>query len=341
MTRVIILSNLYPPYVVGGAELIASYLAEELACRGHEVHVITTSDRETVGITEDWRNGVKIHRFFAGNGDWLFNNRPQSKLGRAIWHARDAYNSHAERVVGRLIDKLQPEVFHTHNIDGLSPAVWHAARKRNIPVIHTSHDYHLICPRSTLLTGNGEICVSPNSICRIPYRGWYRRLMRNVQVFCSPSETLIDLHRRCNYEPGRYQLVHNGIPLNLLSPRPLRHDHLRFLFIGRLDRYKGVLLLVQMMARLPKDLTISLDVAGTGPLEPVLLNASKDDHRIKVHGFVSGTEKAALFRNNDVLLFPSLWYENAPTVIFEAKASSLAIIGTDLGGGKRIYSPRC
>lgn len=40
--NVLLVSNLYPPYVLGGAELIASYLANGLAEQGNQVTVVTT-----------------------------------------------------------------------------------------------------------------------------------------------------------------------------------------------------------------------------------------------------------------------------------------------------------
>ncbi len=47
--KVLVLSNLYPPDVVGGYELACRQVADALAARGHEVRVLTSSPRVPVG----------------------------------------------------------------------------------------------------------------------------------------------------------------------------------------------------------------------------------------------------------------------------------------------------
>ena len=61
--RLALINNFYPPFVVGGAELFTSNLAEALSSRGHEVAVVTTCAPDNQQRQEKL-NGVDVFRFF-------------------------------------------------------------------------------------------------------------------------------------------------------------------------------------------------------------------------------------------------------------------------------------
>ena len=65
-----------------------------------------------------------------------------------MWHLLDLYNPWMGRVVGRILDAERPDLVHTHNIVGFSGAVWQAAKRRGLPLVHTIHDYSLLCANS-------------------------------------------------------------------------------------------------------------------------------------------------------------------------------------------------
>ena len=58
----------------------------------------------------------------------------------------------------------------------------------------------------------------------------------------------------------------------------------------------------------------------------------KDCNNLKFYGWVSGAQKEELFLNSDVCVLPSIWYDNAPLVIFEAYKYGLPVIGSRIGG---------
>jgi glycosyltransferase involved in cell wall biosynthesis len=93
-----------------------------------------------------------------------------------------------------------------------------------------------------------------------------------------------------------------------------------------------VRVVLDAMARLPRELDVELVVAGRGPLESVVQQAAAANPRITFHGFVSGDAKHALLSDADYLLIPSLWYENAPVAVIEAAAYGLGVIGSRIGG---------
>jgi glycosyltransferase involved in cell wall biosynthesis len=328
--HVLLVNNIYPPFVAGGAELIVAWLAEGLAERGHRVTVVSTCGPEMEPYPVEEVNGVTVIRFFPDNLYWNFTRGPrQSRMRKARWHLRDAWNRAAGRRFRRVLEQAAPDVMHTHLIDGLSATVWHQAKAAGVPVLHTAHDYHLMCPRAFMLDRNWNICRNPSLGCRL-YRSWHLSTARSVDLFTSPSRFLLDQHQEAGLTPNAVAVVPNGIPMKA-RPVPPRGDRIRLLLMCRLTIEKGVRVVLDAMARLPAACPVELVVAGRGVLEQEVMDAAERDPRISFAGYVSGLAKEELLASANHVLLPSLWYENAPVSIIEAAAFGLGVIGSRIG----------
>jgi glycosyltransferase involved in cell wall biosynthesis len=330
--HVMLCYSIYPPIQAGGAELVVSYLAEGLAQRGHRVTVVTTCGPEMEPYPDEQRNGCEVIRFFPPNRYWLFAREGRGGIDKLRWHLRDAWNPAAARRLDGLLRTRRPDVVHTHGIEGFSPAFWQCVRAHNIPLVHTAHDYYMICPRALLLTSRFALCNEPTMPCRLR-RAWYLRCATTLDLFCSPSQFLLDEHRRAGLAARRFAVVPNGIPVVPQSPARQRTDSqsLHLLMASRLTPEKGVRVVLEAMRRLPGHLPVRVTIAGKGALESEVREACTQDPRIAFAGYVSGEEKARLFSEVDALLLPSLWYENAPIVVLEAAAYQLPLIASRLG----------
>ncbi len=352
--HVLLVNNLYPPIMAGGAELVVAYLAEGLVERGHRATVVSTCGPDMEPYPAEKRNGVDVLRFFPRNMYWSFAREGQSPVRRALWHLRDAWNRDAARRFRAILADGQPDIVHTHVIDGFSASIWRRARQRGVPVVHTAHDYHLICPRAFLLTRNWRICTQPTLPCRA-YRAWHLHTAADVDLFISPSQFLLDKHREAGLAARQTAVVRNGIPTPSLSapspsapspsaPSPSASCETasgaacRFLLLCRLTEEKGVRVVLDAVRRLPPSLRFELTIAGRGPLESVVREAAAADSRVHFAGFVQGSEKHELLSNADHLLIPSLWYENAPVAVVEAAAYGLGVIGSRIGGIPELVS---
>jgi glycosyltransferase involved in cell wall biosynthesis len=329
--HIVIANNVYPPIMAGGAELIVSYLAEGLAERGHKVTVVSTCGPEMEPYPDETRNGVEVVRFFPRNLYWSFSRGERPGYQKALWHLRDAWNRDASRRFAAITRDRRPDILHTHLIDGFSAAIWRVAQSQGARVLHTAHDYHLLCPRALMLTRDLKICREPVLGCRI-YRKWHLATTRHVDLFASPSQFLIDQHMQAGLKAKAVKKVANGIPLPA-SAAAERDPSTPFCFVfaARLTREKGCEVVLDAVRRLPADLPVEIVVAGRGDYEEQFRAAAAADPRLRFLGYVQGDEKDALFRSADCLLLPSLWYENAPVVIVEAAAYRLPIIGSRIG----------
>jgi glycosyltransferase involved in cell wall biosynthesis len=331
--HVLLVNNIYPPIMAGGAELIVAWLGEELVVRGHRVTVVSTCGPEMQPYPTETRNGVTVVRFFPRNVYWNFARQGQPSHRRALWHLRDAWNRDAGRKFRSILAATPPDLVHTHLLDGLSAAIWRCAKRAGVPVIHTAHDYHLLCPRAFLLTRDWRICDRPSLGCRV-YRMWHLRTAVDVDLFVSPSQFLLDRHLQAGLPTRRSSVVRNGIPLprNLLAARDAARRRMRFVLLTRLTAEKGVRVVLRAFALLPDSLDFELVIAGRGPLEAEVWDAAAKDKRLRFVGYVTGEAKHALLASAHCLLIPSLWYENAPVAVIEAAGYGLAVIGSRIGG---------
>ena len=333
--HVIMVNNIYPPIMAGGAELVVANLCEGLVQRGHQVTVVSTCGPEMEPYPVETRNGVTITRFFPRNVYWNFARDSQPRSRRLMWHLRDAWNRDAARRFQAVLDTAPASIMHTHLIDGLSASIWKRARASGIPTVHTAHDYHLLCPRAFLLDRNWRICRRPGLGCQM-YRSWHLRTAYDIDLFVSPSRFLINRHRDAGFVPAREAVIRNGIPLPPDAARIRQTSRgikrTRFLLMCRLTVEKGVRVALEAALSLAPELPFDLVIAGSGPLEAEIREAAATHPRIHFAGYVTGDEKTTLLASSDHVLIPSLWYENAPLAVIEAAAFGLGVLASRMGG---------
>jgi len=324
------LSNLYPPDVLGGAEMVVEHIVHGLRAAGHEVVVIATvAPRRTVREEVD---GVTVHRLSTANLSWVGELPKRSRMLKLFWHLIDLWNPVMYRRVRTVLRAEKLDVVHTHNLAGFSPAMWAAARAEGLPVVHTTHDHSLTCFRSIRMTRRGRVCERQCTGCALRGR-WFRRLSETVNAIVTPSRFVLNRHRELGFFSRATSAV---IPWGVPPPERTPHDSgkadgapLRFLYIGGLRRYKGIEVVLDAFRRAP-DLRASLDIAGAGELADACAEAAKDP-RIRFHGFVKGEQKAELLTASDVLLLPSLCWETMGLAALEAFSYGVPVLASRTG----------
>lgn len=139
---------------------------------------------------------------------------------------------------------------------------------------------------------------------------------------------------------NRNLLIVNNFPSSrfekLRSERAYDDRHnLNFLFLGYLGQRKGIYDLIDAVASIRDELPegFCIHVGGNGEqveVERRIAERGVDDH-FRIHGWVSGEQKASLLRQCNVLLLPS-HNEGMPIAILEAFAAGLTVISTRVGG---------
>ncbi len=330
--KILMISTLYPPHVIGGAEKAAAELAEALVRRGHVVVVVSLHPRSTE-IVED-RNGVRVYRLPLDNFYWPFGRAEKpNRFYRLAWHVREMWNPVAARRIGKILDAEKPEIVNTHNVCGFSLAAWREVKRRGVRLVHTLHDYYLMCPRCTLFR-NGRTCEKRCLDCKLLtfHKGISSRLPDAV---VSVSQHALDEHRRRHYfEDVPSTVIYNiqgiaKLPVwQTVESGPLSGD-LVFGFIGRVEREKGIETLLEATKRLNHP-NWKLKIAGRG-LDAYIKNLRRTyaDLRIEWLGF---TDSSEFYSSVNAVVVPSLWAEPLPYVVVESLHAGKSLICARSGG---------
>jgi len=138
-------------------------------------------------------------------------------------------------------------------------------------------------------------------------------------------------------------MIDSGITeMPQLDDSPAAERPVRFLFVGRLVRTKGVRDAIRAMSRVP-DLDVSLDIVGQGydsDACAALIEELGQQDRITMHGQRSKEEVAAFYKRSDVFLFPS-YREAGGIVVAEAMSYGLPLIVASVGGPAYTVDDTC
>lgn len=327
--KISFISNLYPPFVLGGAEISVKIVAEGLVKRGHEVFVITTSP--TRKRSQETINGVKIYRINPFNLYPMYTHQDQPAWIKPIWHVIDLWNLSAYFTVNRILKKEMPDIVHINNYKGLSLSVFSATKRLNLPVIFTAHDFSLICPRANLLHGSGEICTKPSRWCML-YAKIQKWLLNNKpNLVTAPSHfALATLKASGFFEAVETINMPNAIEIHS-EKIDKNYENFDILYVGSLSRHKGVHVLIAAFKMLKAE-NVRLHIVGKGKDEAEFKNLAGSDNRIFFHGFKEGEELLRLYQESNITIVPSLCYDNSPMVIYESLMSGTPVIGSRIGG---------
>jgi glycosyltransferase involved in cell wall biosynthesis len=334
--KVLLVNTYYYPNMVGGAEQSVKLLAEGLKKRGHEVFVLT-GDKGNSKVEWEEINGINVIRLD-------LSYRSNSKLWRLTRKVFEFRNLLIVNNVNKILDIIKPDVVHTNNLFYLSTIIWKCAKKKNIKVVHTLRDYWGLCPKSTLLTKQGEICTSPKGLCSI-HRKNYSLLTKYVDIVTSPSKFTLDLYLNNGiFENSKKYVVYNAIGFELAKHKILvnkrldnNDDKIVFLFMGSLDTHKGVKFLIETFKEV-KNNNIKLKICGDGPLASYIVKSCNEDERIQFFGKVYKDEKEKVLLDSDVMVVPSIWYEPFGRVVIEGYKYAMPVIGTEIGGIKELLT---
>ncbi len=111
---------------------------------------------------------------------------------------------------------------------------------------------------------------------------------------------------------------------------------LRIGYMGQIGETKGVHILIEAFRKIDSNGDARLDIWGDISKHKTYIQQLQalagNSKLIALRGRFKRAQLADVLAEIDVLVVPSLWYENAPLVIYEAFAAKTPVIATDLGG---------
>ena len=315
--RILLVHNQYQQQ--GGEDLVFANEAKMLRQYGHDVEILSVSNDEI--------------------------QSPFNKLSTAIL---SSYNPQGYQLVADAIRRSECDIVHVHNFfPRLSPAIFSACRKANVPSVWTLHNFRVVCAGGMLFRDGAtcEKCVRGNVLPAIKHRCYRGSLPGSIAV-----AGMIGIHRWLGTwqhkvdrfisltEFARAKLVEGGLPFDKIAVKPnwvedpvaqgLKIDGPRkgAVFVGRLSLEKGVKVLLDAWKALPD---IPLTIIGDGPERASLEPGAPANVR-----FVGKLDRAnvnAAMAGAQALVVPSLWLEGFPLVLIEGMAAGVPLLASDIG----------
>lgn len=315
----------------GGAEVIVWEQMRGLRDVGHECVLLAISDKH--GLVRTEREGITVWKAGIRNVYWPFHKKRPAVPWRLVWHALDSYNPWMQGFLREVVMREKPDLASLHNLPGWSAASWQTLTHLGIPAVQVLHDYYPICVKSTMYKKEKN-CTSQCPSCRM-FRLPHRKLSQNLSAVVGVSRFILDRHLSLGYfeDVPIQRVIHNARSAEALgideATAPNSYDGLRFGYIGRLDRAKGVESLIDafLAAGLPET---ELWIAGSGRQheEDHLRNKMKEA-RVR---FLERVAPRDFYSQVDVVVVPSLWNEPLGMVVAEALAFGKPVIGSRRGG---------
>ncbi len=332
-------------FLKGGQESVAFSEANMLEREGHEVAFFSMKHPKNP-------ENYKYDKYFIDYIE-LSNNGQEYNIFEKIKIAKNfIWNNQAAKNFENFIKDFKPDIIHCHGIaHQITPSILPVAKKYNIPVVHTLHDYQLICPNYTLLCGSRVNCSDYKCI-----KGNYLYCIQNKCVknslntsILSSLEMFLNSHLYRNYtnrfiSPSKFlrerivcsgisedKILHINNSIDVKKIEPKYESHKYFIYVGRLSFEKGLMTLLKAFEKLPET---QLKIIGTGPEEESLkeYKQKKSLDNIEFLGYKKSDELKTYFDECEAMILPSEWCENAPISIIEAFSYGKSVIASELGG---------
>lgn len=249
-----------------------------------------------------------------------------------------------------------PDLWLVHNVYPVaSAAVYELAQQLGVPVMYFGHNFrpfsvngycwagqHL-APEGLrgnywpeILAGSWQnsrvkTTIFATVLRRLRSSGW----LDSVKAWVAISDFMRDRFIEAGIPAERvFTLRHSWDLLN--EQASIFEDNGYFLYLGRLSTEKGIPILLEAWRRFRASAEFPdkarLVIAGEGPLQKMVEQASAADPTIHFEGYVSGDRKAELLRSCRAVVVPSVWWEALGLVVYEAYDFSKPVLAARSGG---------
>jgi glycosyltransferase involved in cell wall biosynthesis len=314
--RIAYLTQSYPP-MISGAAILVERLAKSMAARGHQVLVITASDK------------TYPYRSYQANLTVVRLRSIHNPL-----RVRQRFLFYPRYEVLQALSQFCPDIIHTHEPLLMSQLGQEYARKSRIPTLLTVHQVPWFAARY-LPNIPGFRSFAESTLWA--YARWMSRKYTSV---ITPSQTISDLITgMTGVQPTT---ISNGIALNTFQSSLPAEDHsvMRsrlhlpphvpvILHVGRLDIDKNVERVVQAAAPVLQQTEAHMLIVGDGSQKNALMKMCetlKITDRVHFPGYLALQDGLPeIYRLADVFVTASE-IEVQSLVLLEAIASGLPIV---------------
>ncbi|MFA6513747.1 MAG: glycosyltransferase [Patescibacteria group bacterium] len=324
--KICLLNNLYKPYNHGGAEKVVQAIIARKKSEGHEVILISTKPKyPALDLNEDCKT-------FYIKSDF-YNLDKKSICARFVWHLNDLISTRKYSEISKILKTEKPDLIVTHNLMGLGLRVIQAIKRTGIKHHHFLHDIQLLHPSGLMMSGKEK---KVDSLLAKIYQFITKVIVNSPELIISPSNWLLNEHKKRGFFSNSKKEIKKLENILELDPpqidnQAINKQNKKLLFVGQIEEHKGILFLIKAFRdRASSEATLA--IAGDGSKLKEALALAQGDNRIVFLGRLEKKILKETMIGSDILIVPSLCYENYPLVILEAKAVGLKVIASNIGG---------
>lgn len=318
--KILMLSWEYPPRVVGGIARVVKELSKMLQKVGHDVTVITYREGNAKYFEKE-EYGVKVYRFDCSD---------INALDFTTWILH--MNFEMISTASKIIQKEKFDIIHSH--DWLTTFAGKTLKHSfDIPLVSTIH--------ATEYGRNGGIHTKEQKyINDIEWLLTYE----SQKIIVNSDFMKREASRIFNTKLEKIDVIPNGIDLDKFNgyKKDLNFrrnyasdDEKIILTIGRMVNEKGIQHLICAMPKILNQYNnAKLVIAGKGPMLDELKKIAYNigvAHKVYFTGYLSGDNVQKMYKNADVVVFPST-YEPFGIVALEGMLAGVPTIVSDVGG---------
>lgn len=334
--KVLQINNVH--YRRGGADVVYLNTAELLQQHGDEVVFFNMVKNDNLPCKDE--------KYWVSSLD----SRPKGFKSKLIELRNFFDNPEAARKIEELIKAEKPDIAHIHLFwgMGISPSITKVLRRYHIPLVHTAHDYHMICPVALLMDSKGKVCEACKgkhffkaALKGCSHNGRVATCIKAAEQYyhnCkyNPVEVLQGIIYVSNFSQNKHleympslanvksTVLYNFN--NIGEPRE-NNSGKYYLYYGRLAQEKGLFTLLEAFRKNP---ALQLKIVGAGPLEGAIRQQLPAN--VEMLGPKYGEELFELVKGAKFVCVSSECYENNPLTIVESYSKGVPVIGSRLGG---------
>jgi glycosyltransferase involved in cell wall biosynthesis len=332
--RFCMVTTFYPPYNFGGDGIAVQHLARALVNRGHRVTVI--HDRDAYHALAD--SGV-VEASEQQDGVDVIGLRSRLRvLSPLLTHQTGYPLVHGSALRREL--RSGYDVVHFHNASLIGGAGALSFPAQDSVRLYTAHEHWLVCPTNTLWKHQREACDRRECFsCCLSYRrppqlwrgsDFHERQLSEIDAFIALSE----FSRRKHHEMGFTRPMET---LPLFLPRLGRsepgstdspHERPYFLYAGRLERIKGLDVVIEASAGYPD---ADVLIAGDGSDAARLRALANGSPRVHFLGRLGDAALKLHMKHAIALVAPSAGFETFGMVLIEAMRGGTPVIARRMG----------
>ncbi len=353
--RCLIIAHGHPELSAGGAER-AAYAEFDQFRRGGKIIplFVARAEPKQIGHSAPFRTML-------GRADEILASPPSVDTLTLL--------SHDPRRLGELLDELvrlhAPTVAHVQHFAFWGVDVIDLLRRRGLRVILTLHEFLLMCHRDgQMLTTQQRLCrnaapiACANCFPDISAGQFFVRKkiilkhMANVDSFIAPSEFLAERFISWGIDAAKVHVIDNPLDQqqidqaielaeSRISSSSESMPRIKLGYFGQITPYKGLGVLLKAVEIVDHNHKGVVSLVINGAMAPGLSNATREEieaslrrlrHVIEWRGPYDPSETLSLMRQVDTVVVPSIWWENSPVVIQEARLAMRPVLCSDIGG---------